>query len=390
MEMPEWEVAWQPMLDGRDKRMTVRFPDAGFKKAKDNKTPCALLEKVKAVLTAQGCIITDLYTTPTSVSYIVLASPSHVDNLINNGHVTFPAISPNPITVQRCHQIEVKHAFEIVISGIFEGEGVQTSVCRWISKTVRDPVEKTSCLTDARIPEHEPDCLVVWMTDWDASSHLLATGDAFDAHFKSKIPSIHRPQLLMAFNNEGLYRPRTVTETFKAGADSMSEELKAIRAEMAEIRRESRAQHESTQLSVTALNGSVSKLFSHVDQMSTRLSNQATAFLAMSAENSMRSQLSQVQMMIAHHRATIRFGKKEDHEAARAKLKDLKVQETKLIHSLGASAGRPVALLGRTLGSAIRAPTAPPGLPAPVAPGSRADHPAPTMIPLERISMRAY
>ncbi|KAJ7503894.1 hypothetical protein B0H11DRAFT_2352779 [Mycena galericulata] len=369
-EMPEWDVAWQPSMVGKDKRMTVRFPDAGFKKAKGDNTPCASLEKVKAALTAQGCIITDSYSTPTG-SFIALATPSH------DGHVTFPSISPNPIAVLRCRQIEVEHAFEIVISGISEGEGAQASICRWISKMIRDPIEKTSCLIDARSPDNEPDCLVVWMTDWDATSRLLAVGDDFDDQFKPKISSIHRPQLLVSYNNEGLYRPRTITQTFQTGADSMNEELKAFCAELSELRRESRAQHEATQLSVTALNSSVSTLFSHVEQMSTRLTNQTTAFLAMSTENSMRSQLTRVQMMMAQHRSTIKFGDEEDHEAAKDELRELKVQEVKLSQSLMASAGKPVALLGGTLGSTLRTPIVPPGLSVSAAAGSRSDRPAP-------------
>jgi hypothetical protein len=78
----------------------------------------------------------------------------------------------------------------------------------------------------------------VYTPDWNATSRLLASGDAFDAFFKPKIPSIDRPQLLLAYNNEGLYRPKTVTETFKAGADSMNESLKSLQAEIAEIRPE--------------------------------------------------------------------------------------------------------------------------------------------------------
>jgi hypothetical protein len=29
---PEWEIVWQPLAEGKDKRMCVRFGDAGFKK----------------------------------------------------------------------------------------------------------------------------------------------------------------------------------------------------------------------------------------------------------------------------------------------------------------------------------------------------------------------
>ncbi|KAJ7168162.1 hypothetical protein C8R43DRAFT_983266 [Mycena crocata] len=150
VEKPGWEIAWQPMSDGGDKRMTVRFPDAGFKKAKEDKTPCAALEKVKAALATQGSIITDSYSTPTSGSYITLADHTQVDSLIRDGFLSIPAVSPNPISVARCRQIEVLHAFEIVISGLAEGEGAQTSICRWISKAIRDVIDNSSCLARGR------------------------------------------------------------------------------------------------------------------------------------------------------------------------------------------------------------------------------------------------
>ncbi|KAJ7637994.1 hypothetical protein DFH06DRAFT_1138636 [Mycena polygramma] len=372
IEKPEWEVSWQPMADGRDKRMTVRFPDAGFKKAKTDKTPCAALEKVKTALTSQGMIITDSYSTATSGSYLTLANHIHVDSLIATGHITITAISPNPISVTRCRQIECLHAFEVVISGISEGEGAQSYILRWISKTIRDPIDKTSGLVDARTPDNEADCLVVWMTDWTATSRLLSSGDAFELYFKSKIPSIHRPQLLMSYNNEGLYRPKTVTETFRAGADSVNEAIKGLQTEMTEIRRENRVNHEATQATVSALTTSVTALFSQVENMSARLTNQASALLAMSTESSKRSQLAQIQMMMLQHRNTIRFGEVEDLEDTKAELALLKTQEANLNRSLTASAGQAVALLGGPIGRALPTPipTAPSSVTPPfVAPG---------------------
>jgi hypothetical protein len=39
-QKPEWEVVWQPLSEGRDKRMTIRFGDAAFKKEKGDKSAC--------------------------------------------------------------------------------------------------------------------------------------------------------------------------------------------------------------------------------------------------------------------------------------------------------------------------------------------------------------
>ncbi|KAJ7936402.1 hypothetical protein B0H13DRAFT_2303796 [Mycena leptocephala] len=231
---------------------TVRFTEPGFKKAKGDTSPCTALEKVKTSLVARGMVITDSFSTAYG-SFISLANHAHVDELLNSGYITVPSISSNPIPVVRSRQIKIEHAFEVVITGISEGEGAQSSVCRWIANRVHDPVHVSdqTCFVDARIPDYEGDCFVVWTCDWSATARLLALGDSFDKEFKHKTPNIHRAQMLLAFNNDGVYRPRPIAET------SMTDGLNAIRAEQGEFKHETCAQHESSQLAITALAASV-------------------------------------------------------------------------------------------------------------------------------------
>ncbi|KAJ7185758.1 hypothetical protein C8R46DRAFT_881675, partial [Mycena filopes] len=358
---PEWEVVWQPCADGKDKRMSVRFSDPGFRKERGDKSACPALEKVKTALAARGIITTDSYSLTTG-SYITLADHHHVDDMISAGAVTVASISPNPIPVMRGRQIDVKNCFELVVSGMSEGEGVQSSLCKWIRRHYRDPVSDESCFVDACVPELEPDCLVFYMTDWSATSRVLASGDLMVEAFKEHVPSMHRPQLLLAFNNNGMWRPKTVTQTFRDGADSLNEGLKAIRGELVEFKRETRAQHESTQLSITNVAKSVTIVSTTVEHLHTRLSNQASAILAITAEASTRAQLAQVQLEMAQHQSAIKYGLEEFRTEAKAEYGRLYTEQTRLTKSLSASAGVPAAFLGGTIGSSMTAPKIPPGI----------------------------
>ncbi|KAJ7291664.1 hypothetical protein C8J57DRAFT_1588146 [Mycena rebaudengoi] len=363
-EKPEWEVSWQPAAGSKDKRMSVRFTEAGFKKAKGDTSPCTALEKVKASLVARGMIITDSFSTAYG-SFVSLANHTHVDELLKSGYTTIPSISPNPIPVVRSRQIEIEHAFEVVITGISEGEGAQSSVCCWIANEMRDPVSNETCFVDARVPDYEGDCLVVWMCDWIATARLLALGDSFDLKFKNKIPNVHHPQILLAFNNDGVYRTRPIAETFQAGAASMTEGLNAIRAELAEFKRETRAQHESSQLAISALATSVGTISANVEHLSVRMTNHAAALIAITAEQGVRAQLTQVELHMNQQLSMINFGQPRHKVAAEAEYDRLMMKQKTLMDSLSASAGKPLALLGGSVGNAISPPVVPPGIPPP-------------------------
>ncbi|KAJ7670179.1 hypothetical protein DFH06DRAFT_1180173, partial [Mycena polygramma] len=329
-EKPEWEVVWQPIGDGKDKRMTIRFGDAGFQKEKGDKSTCTPLEKIKTALAARGVFYTDSYCLP-SGAYLTLANHRHVDDILAAGAVTVPTVSANPITASRCHQIEVHNCFEVVISGLTEGEGVQSSLCRWIVHKIRDPVTDEKCFVSARVPPYERESIVICITNWPATSRLLSAGDEFVKRFRADLSNIHRRQLVVALNNQGFRRPKSITQTFRDGADS-------------EHKRETRTQHETQQRAISEVTKTVGSLHSAV--------------------GTIRAQLTQVQMTMNQHQNTIKFAPAECHDEAKAEYAKLFIEQTALTKSLASSAGQSIALLGGTLGSAIETPLVPPGLPA--------------------------
>jgi hypothetical protein len=89
------------------------------------------------------------------------------------------------------------------------------------------------------------------------------------SEFKGDSPSIHRPQLLLAFNNNGVWRPKSLSQTFQDGASSVNKAIASLRAEVHELKRDTCAQFESNQLATSAVAKSVSTLHSTVDSLHT-------------------------------------------------------------------------------------------------------------------------
>jgi hypothetical protein len=214
----------------------IRFGDAGFKKEKGDKSACHALEKVKAALTARGILSTDSYSLANG-SYLTLRRDHrHVDDILRAGAITASALSANLIPMMRCRQIEIEHCFKLVMSGLSEGEGVQSSLCRWLTRSFHDGAT-TESFVDARVDDFERDCLVFHMSDW---TRVLAAGDRLVSEFRGDSPSIHRPQLLLALNNNGVWRPKSLSQTFQDDASSVNTALASLRAEMQELKRETR------------------------------------------------------------------------------------------------------------------------------------------------------
>ncbi|KAF7372733.1 hypothetical protein MSAN_00478600 [Mycena sanguinolenta] len=332
-----------------------------LKKDKGDKSACPALDKVKVALTARRILSTDSYSLANG-SYLTLADHHHVDDILSAGAVTVSSISANPIPVMHCRQIEIQHCFELVMSGISEGEGVQSSICRWLARGFRDAVTNESCFVGARVADYERDCMVFYMADWASTSRVLAAGDRIVSEFKTNSPSIHCPQLVLAFNNSGVWQPKSMAQTFQDGANTLNEALNSLRAEVHELKQETHANHESNQLAIKSISKAVVTLNSTVDTLHTRLSNHSAAFLAMSAEQATRVELSQVQMYLAQHQNTLRFGPAEYQAEAKVEYDRLYKEQKVLMTKLSNGAGHPIALLGGTLGSSMPLPVTPPGI----------------------------
>ncbi|KAJ7814367.1 hypothetical protein B0H13DRAFT_2464854 [Mycena leptocephala] len=179
---------------------------------------------------------------------------------------------------------------------------------------------------------------------------------------RRRLPLYPPPSASTGLNNNGVWRPKSLSQTFQDGASSVNNALASLRAEVHELKRETHAQFESNQLAISAVSKSVSTLHSTVDSLHTRLSNHASAFLIQSAEQATRAQLVQVQMIMAQHQNTMRFGDADHYDEAKAEYNRLYEEQKTLMKNLSRSAGQAIAMLGGTLGSSIAPPVTPPGI----------------------------
>ncbi|KAJ7705939.1 hypothetical protein B0H14DRAFT_731227 [Mycena olivaceomarginata] len=194
-----------------------------------------------------------------------------------------------------------------------------------------------------------------------ATSRLLAIGDKMVDAYKSHAPSIHRPQLVLAYNNNGVCAPRWLPKPSETALIPSTRLSCLCAPEVTELRRETHAQHESTQKSISVPATSVTSSAPPSRIYTTRLSNHAAAFLVMTGEQSTRAKLAQVQLEMAQHQNTIKFAPPEYHDDAKAEYAKLFKEQVALTKSLSASAGQSIALLGGTLSSSLPPTQFPPG-----------------------------
>ncbi|KAJ7245307.1 hypothetical protein C8J57DRAFT_1679865 [Mycena rebaudengoi] len=89
------------------------------------------------------------------------------------------------------------------------------------------------------------------------------------------------------------------------------------------------------------------------------------ALIAITAEQGVRAQLTQVELHMNQQLSMINFGQPRHKVAAEAEYDRLIMKQKTLMDSLSASAGKPLALLGGSVGNAISPPVVPPGIPPP-------------------------
>ncbi|KAK7034798.1 hypothetical protein R3P38DRAFT_2771873 [Favolaschia claudopus] len=138
--------------------------------------------------------------------------------------------------------------------------------------------------------------------------------------------------------------------------------IKSLSAELRELKRETRAQFEATQISIATMTKSITTIGSAVDNLHHRVSNHSAAFLLQLNEQATRTRLAQVALEISQHMATIKFGPPDLHEAAKAEYAILLKEQAALTKKLSEGGGQALALLGGTLASTLPPPQTPPGL----------------------------
>ena len=286
----DWEVSWAPTVRGTDKRMWIRFPEVRDDQENVITKITAHLEKFKSPVCSSFAMKTGA-----SGVILSLACHKHVEDIMKLGRVEIPGM-PHPLTPQRGHQIEIKNAFKLAIMGLTDNiDGVEAILERWLAETFI--VDGESTLAGVRSSPDASEALIFHMTTWEAATRVLSstTAELFTQTFGCKYPSLVTPQSVYAINHKGLWRNKTIHETFVKGSESMTENFKALQQQINMLKTETRQGMQAMQLEMSTISSNLASITTVVSTLKSSVDNAQLALLAQSTEIGLSWNLAEVQ-----------------------------------------------------------------------------------------------
>ena len=212
----KWEVNWAPTIRETDKQMWLRFPEVhDGQENMITKIMAHLEKKFKSPVCSSIAM-------KTGGIILSLACHKHVDGVIKLGRVDIPGVQ-HPLTPQCGCQIEIKNAFELTIMGLTDNiDGIETILECWLADTFI--VDGESTLAGVRSSSDASEALIFHMTTWEAATKVFSvmTAELFHHTYGCKYPSLVAPQSVYAINHKGLWRNKTIHETFNKESESMT------------------------------------------------------------------------------------------------------------------------------------------------------------------------
>jgi hypothetical protein len=179
---PQWEVVWAPQKRGTDKRMWIRFPSLKADPNVDSYPDKILDWAKKENILAVSCFNTG------GGSILTLGNPEQVDDLLRQRDVTIESIRKSPIQILSSRQIEIEHAFELIVTGIREYDHrIQEYLTSWFSHAYKDESNE-SLITSSRVPSKDANAFVFTMADWKATVRVLQDHKKFKAELNPPCP----------------------------------------------------------------------------------------------------------------------------------------------------------------------------------------------------------
>jgi hypothetical protein len=353
---PQWEVAWSPQIAGKDKRLWVRFPDVIPRDptSKDGAIPADTINKVKGFLEGQGFPTLGHFSNQGGLVF-TLIDPAHVDQIIAQRSLKVPGF-PLPLTVLPGCQLEIEHAFELVIMGVNDYEGIFPHLEEWLVREFA--VEGVSNFAGWRNPPEEPDTFVFRMCTWEATSAVLKAKTAF-LEFFAEHRCLCAPQAVFTLNSDGPWR-KNLREDFAKGATTMNEGMSTLSRRMDQMQREMRQNSDAVQVQLSAISTNVTRLSNHVGQIGNELANQRRALMAASQESAISRKLTLVQTQLLAARQDMRYASSdEERMEARAEIERLHSEERTIKGEFESAGNRLDALLRSSIGLTIEAPPQP-------------------------------
>jgi hypothetical protein len=299
---PEWEVAWAPTTAGTDKRMWLRFPDLREGLPEVDQPKC--IKHILEWADKKKYNVCKHFGGKTGIT-LQLASPQLVDKLTAEGTIHIPGI-PNRVPVTKGKQIEIQHAFELIIRGVptTKYQGIDNMIVSWLIDNFNDS-DGNPTYAGSRAPDNDLDSqsFIFHMTTWEATSRVLSKSShaSFEKAFARFMKDdMMLPATIYETNGAPFQRREKVNlaSEFSKGKDSFNESLKSIRQtiaeEIGEVRKEMRNGNETLQAQMTANTNSISALTGSVQQLQESNANIQRAVLAQATEMALSRNLNDI------------------------------------------------------------------------------------------------
>lgn len=310
--MPSLEVVWAPAADGMDKRMWLRLPSAAQfaseerLREKDTMKLRAEIDVAEATrmihsaLTAQKIHVARSF--PSKGGPIIdLVLPAQLDRLLVQRTLLVPKLSSMAISVFGGKQIDILHAFEIVITGISRWEGIALILEEWLQENFSD--DDGPLLVDYRIPLKATDTFVFYMRDWASTRAVLEKRDEFIGAFRG-FPYVNPPELLFNYNSKPPPTRITTRDTIADGAVQVATALSGFNQRFDDVHKAQRDLETQMILQTRKIDNvetTMVALSSGLKQISDQQINQQMAIAAIqqdAAQNVKRSNLEATEMSI--------------------------------------------------------------------------------------------
>jgi len=278
----DWDVQWTPAKHGTDKCSWIHFPEL-----KDDTTNPSFQskswDKLLCWVRTKALPVCNSFLGKGGVT-LSMASPHHVDTMINAGTVLVPRF-PSPLRVVCGWQIKIHNTFEIIIMGIPDDyEDMDQLLKEWI--TQKFLIDDESTLAGYRASPDEPEAFIFHMTTWKATKAVLSpsTWKHFEADFAKYLTLIY-PHTIHEVNSTSIWKiVGNICSDFVKGAESMNETIKALSRHINTMEDCNQKQHKATHLQLASITSSLQNVMQAIAQLNNHLVTSQCVILAQSAE----------------------------------------------------------------------------------------------------------
>ncbi|KAF8065062.1 hypothetical protein FPV67DRAFT_167564 [Lyophyllum atratum] len=224
----DWEVRWSASGKGKsDKRMSCRLLNLYPAGTDRSDIPSEHLPLIRAHIEKKGFKVASIFPS-FGGPQVVFVLPRDADRFMALGTIDVPpAVSKSRATIQPLKEVIIQRAFELVVTGARDFEGLGDLVAKWARRTA------PQSFLEFRSDSQHPDLIIFSMTTWAATSTILKSSELFRAAFP--YPTIAPPRLLFDHNSAPL-KPTSLGDQVAKGASQVTGSVAALTRQLEEVK----------------------------------------------------------------------------------------------------------------------------------------------------------